>query len=116
MKNTTWTKGSLIGAIIAAVIASLCCIGPLFLLTIGLGGAWVSTLTQLDYLRPIGIIITVIFLILAFWKLYITSKHCSIDKSCASPQILRIQRIIFWIVTVALILLLAFPWYASLFY
>lgn len=116
MKKINWEKGSLIGAILATVVASLCCVGPLVLLALGVGGAWVSTLTHLEFLRPIGILITLLFLGVAFWKLYITPKRCSIDKPCANPKLLRIQRIIFWIVTALLLLLLAFPWYACLFY
>ena len=116
MKKMFGGKGSLFAAIIAAVAASLCCVGPLVLLALGISGAWVSSLTQLEFLRPIGIIITFIFLVLAFWKLYITPRRCAIDKPCAKPQTLRIQRIVFWAVTVLVLLLLAFPWYAFLFY
>ena len=116
MNNVRWTKSSLVGAVIAALVASLCCVGPLILLTLGIGGAWVSTLTHLTFLRSVGITITIIFLILAFWELYITPKHCSADKLCSKPPILRIQRIIFWVIAVLTILLLTFPEYAFLFY
>jgi mercuric ion transport protein len=116
MKKPNWEKGTLIGAMIAAIVASLCCVGPLVLIALGIGGAWISTLTHLEFLRPIGIIITLSFLGIAFWKLYITPKQCSVDKLCANPRLLRVQHIIFWIVTILLLLLLAFPWYAFLFY
>ena len=116
MKKLNGGKGTLIGAIAAAIVASLCCVGPLVLLALGIGGAWISTLTQLEFLRPIAIIITLLFLVVAFWKLYITPKRCAVDKPCANPKLLRLQRIIFWIVTILLLLLLAFPWYAFLFY
>ncbi len=116
MKKTNWGKDTLIGAIVAAVVASLCCVGPLVLIALGIGGAWASTLTHLEFLRPIAILITLLFLGIAFWKLYITPKRCAIDKPCAKPRLLRVQRIIFWLVTIVLLLLLAFPWYAFLFY
>lgn len=116
MNNLKWEKFSLVGAVIAAITASLCCVAPLALLALGLGAAWMSTLTHLEFLRPIGIAITIIFLVLAFWKLYITPNRCTIDKFCIKPKELYVQRIIFWIVTLLLILLLAFPWYAFLFY
>lgn len=115
MKEATWSKYTIIG-VITAIIASLCCVGPLLLLSLGLGGAWISTLTQFDFLRPIGIVITIIFLVLAFWKIHITPKKCSTDKPCATPRALHVQRAIFWIVTLLLVLLLTFPWYAFLFY
>lgn len=37
------SKYSLFGGAIAAVAASLCCIGPLVLVTVGIGGAWVPS-------------------------------------------------------------------------
>lgn len=40
--------GSLAAAAVAAILASACCLGPLVLLTLGLGGAWVSNLTGLE--------------------------------------------------------------------
>ena len=116
MKTSTWTAYSLIGAISAAIIAALCCFGPLVLLGVGLGGAYVSTLTHFEFLRPIGIAVAVIFLGFAFWKLYIIPKGCTIDKPCIKPHWLRIQRVIFWIITVLLLVIITFPWYAHLFY
>ncbi|HAT1844392.1 mercuric transporter MerT family protein [Legionella pneumophila] len=116
MTNSRWTISALGGAFIGAVVASLCCIGPLVFLTLGISGAWLSTLTQLEFLRPIGIITTIVFLALAFWRLYLAPQRCSVDKPCAKPDNLLIQRIIFWVVTFLAILLLTFPWYAFLFY
>lgn len=39
MKNPPWTISALGGAIIGALTASLCCIGPLVLLSFGISGA-----------------------------------------------------------------------------
>ncbi|WP_244946910.1 mercuric transporter MerT family protein [Legionella israelensis] len=116
MKDLKLANGSLIGAIIAGIAASLCCVGPLVLLALGISGAWISTLTHLEFLRPFGIAITLFFLVLVFWKLYITPRRCSVDQLCGKPTGLRSYRIIFWVVTVLLLALLAFPWYAFLFY
>ncbi|HAU1718442.1 TPA: mercury transporter MerT [Legionella pneumophila] len=116
MTNSRWTIGTLAGAIIGAITASLCCIGPLVFLALGITGAWIGALTQLEFLRPIGIVVTLVFLMLAFWQLYLMPQQCSIDKPCAKPDNLRVQRLIFWVITLLLILLLTFPWYAFLFY
>ncbi len=116
MNNSRWTLSALGGAIIGAIVASLCCIGPLLLLALGVSGVWISTFTQLEFLRPIGIIITLVFLTFAFWRLYLMPLQCSIDKPCAKPGNLRVQRLIFWVIALLLILLLTFPWYAFLFY
>ncbi|HAU1249874.1 TPA: hypothetical protein F8R87_08640 [Legionella pneumophila] len=55
MKNTLKTNSFLGSAILTGIItASLCCIGPLMFLGLGLGSTWISTLTQFEFLRPIG--------------------------------------------------------------
>jgi len=113
---TKTNKGSMISAVIAAFGASLCCIGPLVLLALGISGTWISTLTALEPYRPIFIGITLVFLFLAFRKLYLVPRQCAADDACAVPTTLRNQRIIFWIVTVLLIALLTFPYYGTVFF
>ena len=107
---------STIAAAIAAVGASLCCIGPLVLLTLGIGGTWISYLTELEPYSPIFAGITLIFLFLAFRKLYLIPRQCAEGDSCALPNTLHNQRAIFWIVAVVLIALLTFPYYGLIFF
>ncbi len=107
---------SMTTAVLAAIGASVCCVGPLVLLTLGIGGAWISYLTALEPYRPIFIGITLVFLFLAFRKLYLIPRQCAADEACAIPRTLRNQRIIFWVVTVILIALLTFPYYGTVFF
>jgi len=107
---------STVAAALAAIGASLCCIAPLVLIALGIGGAWVSYLTALEPYRHIFIGITLLFLFLAFRKLYIIPRQCAPEDACAIPTVLRNQRIIFWIVTVLLIALLTFPYYGLMFF
>ncbi len=109
-------KGSMLAAVAAAIGASVCCVGPLVLLALGIGGSWISTLTALEPYRPIFIGITLLFLFLAFRKLYLIPRQCAPDDACAVPSTLRNQRIIFWIVTVVLIALVTFPYYGLMFF
>ncbi len=111
MKNSRWTKGSMFAGIIAAIVGSLCCIGPLILITLGLGGAWIGTLTQFHAIHPYAAIVTTGFLGFAFWRLYIQPPGCQEKGTCHIEKSLKIQRIIFWVVVVVAILLLAFPYY-----
>lgn len=104
----------LIAGIIAAIGASLCCVAPVVLLLLGISGAWISYLTMLTPYRPIFVGVTLVFLALAFRKLYLVRPACAPDGTCVTPQSLRNQRIVFWTVTVILLTLLAFPWYAPL--
>jgi len=105
-----------VAAGLAAIGASLCCIGPLVLISLGIGGAWISYLTALEPYQPVFVIITLLFLFLAFRKLYLVPRQCAPNDSCALPSVLRNQRIIFWIVTVLLIALLTFPYYGLVFF
>lgn len=107
---------STVAAGLAAIGASLCCIGPLVLIALGIGGAWVSYLTALEPYRPIFVGITLIFLFLAFRKLYIIPRQCAPEDACAIPTVLRNQRIIFWVVSALLMALLTFPYYGLMFF
>ena len=101
---------------LAAIGASACCAGPLVLLTLGIGGTWVSRLTALEPLRPIFVGLTLVFLALAFRKLYLTPRACAPHEPCADGGTSRRQRLVFWVVAAPLVALLAFPWYAPLLY
>lgn len=109
-------RGSMVAAIVAAIGASLCCIGPLVLLALGIGGTWISSLTALEPYRPIFIGITLLFLFLAFRKLYLAPRQCAPGDTCAVPRVHRNQRAIFWFVTSALAAVLAFPYYGTIFF
>lgn len=110
------TRISLGAGALAAIGASACCAGPLVLLTLGIGGTWVSRLTALEPLRPIFIGLTVAFLALAFHKLYLARRACAPGERCVDDATLGRQRLVFWLVAAPLVALLAFPWYAPLFY
>jgi mercuric ion transport protein len=109
-------KGSLVAGVLAAIGASLCCVVPLVLLALGIGGAWIGNLTALEPYRPIFIALTLLFLGLAFRQLYLTAPACAPGAACADPKVLARQRTVFWVVVVLLGALLAVPWVAPLFY
>jgi mercuric ion transport protein len=108
-------KGSLFAGVLAAIGASVCCVGPLVLLMLGIGGTWVANLTALEPLRPWLIGATLLFLGLAFRRLYVQPQVCALGAPCADPIVLRRQRRIFWIVALALLALLSVPWLAPFF-
>jgi mercuric ion transport protein len=109
-------NGSQIAAGLAAIGGSLCCVGPLLLLTLGIGGAWVANLAVLEPYRPLFIGLTLLFLGLAFRTLYLVPRVCAPGTPCADPRTLKRQRLGFWLVTVLLLVLLAVPWFAPLLY
>ena len=109
-------NGLLVAGILAAIGASACCVGPLVLLALGISGAWISSLTELEPYRPIFIGLTLLFLAFAFHRLYLAPRVCTPGSACANPRTLKRRRLAFWIVTVLVLGLIAVPWFAPLFY
>lgn len=109
-------KGSLIAGVLAAIGASVCCVGPLVLLAFGIGGTWVGSLREMEPYRPIFISLTLLFLGLAFRKLYLVPQVCTPGMLCANPRTLKRQRFAFWIIVVLLLGLLTVPWIIPFFY
>ena len=112
---TSKFKRSLLAGVLAAIGASVCCVGPLVLLTLGIGGAWIANLTALEPLRPWFIAATLLFVGLAFRRLYLQPQVCEPGAVCAEPIVLKRQWLIFWIVALVLLALLSLPWLAPLF-
>lgn len=106
----------LMGAILGAVAASLCCIGPLVLLTLGIGGAWAGTLSALEPYRPFFTGFTVLALVFAFYRVYRRPKeeHCEPGSYCANPRSGKYNKSALWVVTVLAVGLLAAPWLLGL--
>ena len=105
----------LVAGVLAAIGASVCCVGPLVLLTLGIGGAWIANLTALEPLRPWFIAATIMFLALAFRRLYLQPQVCEPGAVCAEPVVIKRQRLIFWVVVLALLALLSVPSLAPFF-
>jgi mercuric ion transport protein len=108
----------LAGGALAGIGASVCCVGPLLLLSLGIGGAWISRLTALEPIRPVFIVLAFVFLGLAFWRLYLAPQVCAPEapgENCVADRTRRAQRIAFWIVLPAMIALMAAPWWIPLF-
>jgi mercuric ion transport protein len=116
LEKSTAQRGFLIAGILSAIGASICCVGPLVLLALGVSGAWIGSLTALERYRPIFIGLTLLFLGFAFHRLYLARPACAPGSACANPHALKRQRLVFWIVTVLVLGLMAVPWFAPLFY
>ena len=111
-KTSSWMS---IGALLAAVGASVCCVGPFLLLSLGIGGAWISTLTAMEPARPFFIILTLIFIAFGYRKLYLIPNRCAVGKTCTTANNQHRQRLLFWLGTAFILSLLAFPWLAPFF-
>ena len=114
MADAAKPNRSLVAGVVSGVLASVCCVGPFVLLMLGVGGAWIGTLTLLKPYQPIFIGITLVFLGLAFRRLYLVPQVCEPGTPCANPVTRRNQRIVFWAVTVLVLALIGFTWYGPL--
>ena len=111
-------KATFAGGLLAAILASVCCVGPLVLVMIGVSGAWISNLTLLEPYRPVFIGVALVFMGLAWRQIYRapTAAQCEPGTLCALPQTNRVYRVTFWVLSALMLLLFAFPYFAPLFY
>lgn len=103
-------------AVLAAFGATACCVGPLLLVSLGFGGAWLASLRALESWQPLFAGVTIACVALAFYRLYIAPRRCAPDEICAAPAVLRRQRIVFCLIVTLIIVLFSFPLFAPLFY
>lgn len=113
--SRTSPRWSLLTGAAAAVGASLCCVVPLVLVSLGISGAWLANLTALDPYRPLFVTAALASLGIAGWGLYGPASRCEIGRSCADPRVLRRRRRLLWIAVTSITPLLLFPYYITWF-
>ena len=105
------------GSVIGAVLASSCCIVPLLLVTLGVSGAWIGSLSALEPYKPWFAAVTMLFLGIGFWQVYWKPKQdCEEGSYCASPKSDRVVKIALWSATALVILTLTIDYWAPIFY
>ena len=101
------------GGLLGALAASSCCIVPLVLFSLGIGGAWLGNLTALAPYQPIFVVVTLGCLATGFWMVYAKPRAASANGShCAPPVSRRIVKIALWSATVLIAAAMAFPYVA----
>ncbi len=103
------------GSVLGAIVSSSCCILPLVLFSVGIGGAWIGNLTALYPYKPIFVTITLAFLAAGFYMVYRKPKTaCEPGSRCASPASGRLIKIALWGSTILVAAALVFPYFAPL--
>ena len=118
MKQETLSKAVAGVGIFAAIAASLCCITPVLALLAGASGA-ASSLSWLEPARPYLIGLAIATLAFAWYKALSTKANaaCGPDGTCAvEKKSFLASKTFLIIITVAAIALIAFPYYANIFY
>lgn len=99
------------GALLAAVGASLCCIGPL--LFVALGVSAFSAATIFESARPYLLGAATLALAFGFYRAYFRRETCAPDEACAAKPVNRAGRRGLWIASVAVLAFALAPYYAG---
>lgn len=107
-KTDKMTLFASIGSVISGLVASLCCIGPLVFVILGLSGA--AFFAKLEQFRWLFGVVALGFLALGFFFVYRKKEECAPGTSCAiSPRKRKLNKIILWIATILLIAFIFSP-------
>lgn len=105
--------GTSLGAVLAAFLASLCCMGPVLFVTIGVGAGLAR---QFEPFRPVFTILTVALMAAGFYTVYGRRGAANIDASCSADDVCRKpaanrtrEKIVLWTATLIAVVLLTFP-------
>lgn len=106
-----------IAAIGAAFLASLCCIGPILFVTLGIGAGLAS---QFEPLRPVFIVLTTGLLALGFYSVYgrrpavDSGASCGVESSCSAERRRTRDKVLLWIAAAVVLIVLTFPQWSML--
>lgn len=109
-RRKSWSAA---GGLLGAVAAASCCILPLALFSLGIGGAWIGNLTALTPYQPVFVVISLGFLGYGYWLVYRRPKAaCDAAAACARPMPNRIVKLVLWLATLLVVAAIAFPYLA----
>lgn len=101
------------GAVLSAIAASSCCILPLALFGLGVGGAWIGNLTALAPYQPVFVTASAGFLGYGFYSIYWKPKTaCTGNGICVEPLPSRTVKTGLWMATALIASALVFPYAA----
>lgn len=99
-----------LGGVFGAIAASSCCLLPLALFGLGIGGAWIGNLAGLAPYQPIFIVATLACLGVGYWMVYRRPKaNCDGEATCGQPSSRRLVLLALWFSTVLVMAAAAFP-------
>jgi mercuric ion transport protein len=114
-RPTRATLATSAGSVLAAFLASACCVGPLVLALLGLGGA--GFLVKFEPYRPYFIALTFTLLGSGFYLTYrgprvapATADAGGPACDCPAPRTNRAGRVMLWVATVLVTGFLVFPY------
>lgn len=109
MASSNVHKATLIGSVLTAILASICCIGPIAFAVLGISGA--GFILKFEAYRPLFIVLAVGLLGTAFYFTYKKkpAAECADGTYCSNPKSVRINKIVLWFATVLVFAAIFFP-------
>ena len=106
--RSTWLAG---GGLFGGLGAAACCVLPVLLLALGVGGAWLGTLRALEPYQPIFAVVALGFIAAGFWSLRRRrTAVCDADGYCATRTARWLTLGALWLATGLVALSFAWPW------
>lgn len=103
------------GGVLGALGASACCLVPLALFSLGVGGVWVGRLAGLSPYQPWFIGFAALAIGYGFWQVYgRPGRTCATDGACAGSLSGRLIKIALWSATALTVAAAAGPYAAPL--
>lgn len=105
-----------VAAVGSALLASLCCIGPVLFVTLGVGAGFA---TRFEPLRPLFTALTIALLALGFYSVYggqmapMSGTSGGIERTCIVPRSRMRDKILLWIAALVALILLTFPHWSA---
>ena len=102
-------RNALAGSLIAGLLASICCIGPLVLGAVGLGSLGIAS--ALAPLRPWFLGLTAVLIACGFYLAYRpqSTETCTLGEACTTHVSRRGQRVVLWCVAFLAVALATYP-------
>lgn len=112
MGENTESELTIWGAVVAGLIASLCCLGPLLFAMLGLGAFGLAGIFAAA--RPYLLVLAVLLLAFGFYRAYFRREQaCEPGEACATKRTSHIGRVRLWIASVAVLAFALSPYYAG---
>lgn len=98
------------GGVAGSVLASGCCIVPLALFSLGISGAWISTLTGLAPYQPVFLTLAAVMVAGGFLSVRRSRVACEVDDYCARPVSRYVTLGALWLSASVLVVVILWPW------
>ena len=100
-----------VGAIVAAVASSLCCILPVVAVVFGIGAFGIASV--FETLRPYFLVLAIAALGFSFYQAYFRKEACEEGEACATKPVGRMNKMMIWFALVGVLAIAAFPYYSG---